>query len=93
MAASARLSLAGATPAIDSLRAAAGADVAILPYQLEPALAVAGGQAARILIADEVGLGKTIQAGLIVAETLARRGDAHVLVLCPAGLREQWYAS
>jgi ERCC4-related helicase len=87
----ARLSLAGATPAIDSLRAAAGADVAILPYQLEPALAVAGGQAARILIADEVGLGKTIQAGLIVAETLARRGDSHVLVLCPAGLREQWH--
>jgi superfamily II DNA or RNA helicase len=86
----ARAVLAETTPAIDSLRAAASADVAILPYQLEPALAVAGGQAARVLIADEVGLGKTIQAALIVAETLARRGDAHVLVLCPAGLREQW---
>jgi superfamily II DNA or RNA helicase len=86
----ARTALAEATPAIDSLRAAATADVAILPYQLEPALAVAGGRTARILIADEVGLGKTIQAGLIIAETLARRGDAHVLVLCPAGLREQW---
>ena len=87
----ARAVLAGATPAIDSLRAAAGADVVILPYQLEPALAVAGGRTTRILIADEVGLGKTIQAGLIIAETLARRGDAHVLVLCPAGLREQWH--
>lgn len=86
----ARTALAEATPALDSLRAAVKADVAVLPYQLEPALAVAGGQTTRILIADEVGLGKTIQAGLIIAETLARRGDAHVLVLCPAGLREQW---
>ena len=88
----ARNVLAGATPSVDSLRAAATADVAILPYQLEPALAVVSGRAARILIADEVGLGKTIQAGLIIAETLARRPDAHVLVLCPAGLREQWHA-
>ena len=84
--------LARTTPSIDALRAAATADVAILPYQLEPALAVVGGRAARLLIADDVGLGKTIQAGLIIAETLARRGDAHVLVLCPAGLREQWRA-
>ena len=86
----ARTALAEATPALDSLHAAVRADVAVLPYQLEPALAVAGGQATRILIADDVGLGKTIQAGLIISETLARRGDAHVLVLCPAGLREQW---
>ena len=86
----ARTVLGRATPAIDSLRAAATADVDVLPYQLEPALAVIGGGAARVLIADEVGMGKTIQAGLIVAETLARRVDAHVLVLCPAGLRQQW---
>ena len=86
----ARRVLATPAPAIDSLRAPANADIAILPYQLEPALALIDGTAARILIADEVGLGKTIQAGLIVAETLARRQDAHVLVLCPAGLRAQW---
>ena len=89
----ARTVLAEATPAIDSLRAAARADVAILPYQLEPAVAIAGGQTTRILIADEVGLGKTVQAGLIISETLARRGNAHVLVLCPAGLREQWHGA
>jgi superfamily II DNA or RNA helicase len=86
----ARAVLAHTTPAFDSLRAAASADVAILPYQLEPALALVSGEAARILIADEVGLGKTVQAGLMISETLARRADAHVLVLCPAGLREQW---
>ena len=86
----ARQALARTPPTIDSLRAAATADISILPYQLEPALALVSGLAARILIADEVGLGKTVQAGLLVAETLARRADAHVLVLCPAGLRQQW---
>jgi superfamily II DNA or RNA helicase len=86
----AREVLARTSPSIDSLRAAATADISILPYQLEPALALVSGLAARILIADEVGLGKTVQAGLLVAETLARRADAHVLVLCPAGLRQQW---
>ena len=82
--------LARAVPSMDSLRAAATADIAILPYQLEPALALVSGAAARILIADDVGLGKTIQAGLIVSETLARHHDAHVLIVCPAGLRTQW---
>jgi superfamily II DNA or RNA helicase len=86
----AREVLARTTPSIDSLRAATTADISILPYQLEPALALVSGRAARILIADEVGLGKTVQAGLLVAETLTRRTDAHILVLCPAGLRQQW---
>jgi ERCC4-related helicase len=86
----ARHVLAAAAPACDSLRAPANADIAILPYQLEPALALINGAAARVLIADEVGLGKTVQAGLMIAETIARRQDAHVLVLCPAGLRTQW---
>jgi SNF2 family DNA or RNA helicase len=86
----ARRVLAEAVPAIDSLLSPSAADIAILPYQLEPALALIDGTAARILITDEVGLGKTVQAGVIIAETLARRQDAHVLVLCPAGLRAQW---
>jgi superfamily II DNA or RNA helicase len=49
-------------------------------------LAVAAG-ATRILIADAVGLGKTVQAGLIVAHLAA---PARVLIATPAGLREQW---
>ena len=87
----AREALAQATPSAYSLVAAAAADISVLPYQLEPALAVVRSVAARVLIADEVGLGKTVQAGLIIAETLARRTDATVLVLCPAGLRDQWH--
>src|SRR5262249_28249259 len=68
-------------------RAAFSGDV--LPYQLAPALAVAAG-ASRLLLADEVGLGKTIQAGWILADLLAREPDARALIAVPAGLRDQW---
>ena len=86
----ARSALAGAVPRWTSLRAAARTNLAVLPFQLEPAIAVARGDACRVLIADEVGLGKTIQAGLIVAEALVRTPDARVLIVAPAGMREQW---
>jgi superfamily II DNA or RNA helicase len=88
----ARAILANTVPDWTSLRAAARADLTILPFQLEPAMAVTRGVACRILIADEVGLGKTIQAGLIIAETLVRTPDGRVLVVSPAGLRDQWRA-
>ena len=84
-----RAVLAAQGPA-DALQTAASADIDLLPHQLEPVLAIAQGRACRVLIADEVGLGKTIQAGLIVAELRARQAAARVLVLTPAGLREQW---
>jgi len=61
----------------------------LFAYQLEPALAVLAGRR-RILIADDVGLGKTVQAALIIAETLRHRADARVLVLAPAPLLAQW---
>ena len=41
------------------------AQIDLLPHQLEPALAIAGGRGCRLLLADAVGLGKTIQAGLV----------------------------
>ena len=86
----ARSALAEAVPRWTSLRAAARANLTVLPFQLEPAIAVARGDTCRLLIADEVGLGKTIQAGLVIAETLARSPDARVLIVAPAGLRDQW---
>jgi superfamily II DNA or RNA helicase len=73
----------------DSLRGAAGAGIDILDYQLEPAIACARG-ATRLLLADEVGLGKTIQAGLILADLRTRDESARALILCPAGLCAQW---
>lgn len=58
-------------------------------WQLAPALAVLGG-ATRLLLADAVGLGKTVQAGLVLAELMARGLVERALVLTPAGLREAW---
>jgi superfamily II DNA or RNA helicase len=43
-----------------------------------------------LLISDDVGLGKTIEAGLILAELILRRRVRRVLILCPASLRVQW---
>jgi SNF2 family DNA or RNA helicase len=72
------------------LRAAGAARIDLFAFQLEPALAVVRGLATRLLIADEVGLGKTIQAGLVIAELQERGWCDRALVLTPAGLREQW---
>jgi hypothetical protein len=70
---------------------AARASIDLHAYQLEPALAVLRG-ATRVLLADAVGLGKTIQAGLILAELAARGWADRALVLCPPGLRGAWAA-
>ncbi len=43
-----------------------------------------------LLLADDVGLGKTIEAGLIMAELILRRRVRRILILCPASLRSQW---
>ena len=84
----ARIAQHAAGPRAGRLRVAA-THPRLLPYQLSPALAVAAGEA-RILLADEVGLGKTIQAGWIIADALSRDRNTHVLVAVPAGLRQQW---
>lgn len=59
-------------------------------YQLVPVLMALDMPRVRLLIADDVGLGKTIEAGLITLELLARKQVSRVLVLTPANLREQW---
>ncbi len=82
-------SIVSRTVGIHTLPAAGAAAVAILSYQLEPALAFATG-ARRVLIADDVGLGKTIQAGAVIAELLRREPVARVLILVPSALRRQW---
>jgi superfamily II DNA or RNA helicase len=86
-----RALLAGHAPP-SGLRAARLAQIDLLPHQLEPALALVLGRGSRVLLADDVGLGKTIQAGLIIAELTARGMAERVLILTPAGLRDQWAA-
>ena len=64
--------------------------IRLLPYQLEPALAVFRHGATRVLIADDVGVGKTVEGGLIVREVAGAAHDARILILVPASLKDQW---
>jgi len=60
------------------------------PHQIEAALTVLRRMRGRALLADEVGLGKTIEAGLVMKELLLRGLARKVLVLVPASLTVQW---
>jgi superfamily II DNA or RNA helicase len=71
-------------------RTAASASLRLLPHQFEPLLSVLRHGTTRLLIADDVGLGKTIQAGLVLSELAARADGFRALVLVPASLRDQW---
>lgn len=75
-----------------ALSETARARIRLIAYQLEPALAVLRDGATRLLIADAVGLGKTIQAGVLLAELHASNDGFRAIVIVPAGLREQWAA-
>lgn len=59
-------------------------------YQLVPLLKALRMPRVNLLLADDVGLGKTIEAGLILSELLIRRRVERVLILTPASLRLQW---
>lgn len=61
-----------------------------MPHQFKPVLNFLDSPSGGILIADEVGLGKTIEAGLIWTELKARFDATRLLVICPAMLREKW---
>jgi superfamily II DNA or RNA helicase len=61
-----------------------------LAYQFKPVLQFLDSPCNGILIADEVGLGKTIEAGLIWTELRARLDAKRLLIVCPAMLREKW---
>lgn len=60
------------------------------PYQLVPLLMVLKQEVSRVLIADEVGLGKTVEALLIARELLDRGEIRKVTVICPPHLCEKW---
>ena len=61
-------------------------------YQFKPVLKFLESPSNGLLIADEVGLGKTIEAGLIWTELRTRFDARRLMVLCPAMLREKWRA-
>jgi len=67
-----------------------GARVAPISHQLHIAQEAADREQTRVLLADEVGLGKTIEAGLIIKRRLLSGRDKRILLLVPANLKHQW---
>lgn len=59
-------------------------------YQLDPVVRAVQMPRVNLLIADDVGLGKTIEAGMVLLELIIRHRARRVLVVCPAGLQIQW---
>ncbi|MCZ2109534.1 MAG: DISARM system SNF2-like helicase DrmD [Dehalococcoidia bacterium] len=77
---------------VQALQAPFRSGIAIEDYQLDPL--VRGLQMPRVnlLIADDVGLGKTIEAGLVAQELLLRHRARTILIVCPASLQLKWQA-
>src|SRR3972149_11890027 len=85
------LTLQKASSSIQSLsRSIASARVDLNPHQVHAALFALQSPLSRgVILADEVGLGKTIEAGLVLCQFWSER-KRRLLVLCPASIRKQW---
>ncbi|MDC1207994.1 DISARM system SNF2-like helicase DrmD [Litorivicinus sp.] len=64
--------------------------VCIEDFQLDPLVRAINMARANLLIADDVGLGKTIEAGLVIQEMLLRHRARSVIIICPASLQQKW---
>lgn len=73
-----------------SLRGLRGNRAGLIPHQLHIAQEVGRRIAPRVLLADEVGLGKTIEAGMILQQQLLAEKVQRVLILVPENLQHQW---
>jgi superfamily II DNA or RNA helicase len=82
----------GAITSADSrtLQAPFRSGATVEAYQLEPVRRALNNARANMLLADDVGLGKTIEAGLVIQELLLRHRARTVCVICPAGLAIKW---
>ena len=80
------------TPALSTLYSLNSARVDFIPYQYRPVLKFIKSDRPRLLIADSVGVGKTIEAGLILRELQARAEIKSVLIICPRPLvaEQKW---
>lgn len=73
-----------------TLQAPFRSSAAVEAYQLEPLRRALEAPRANLLLADDVGLGKTVEAGLVVQELLLRHRARSVIIVCPAGLVIKW---
>lgn len=74
----------------DKLSSLSNSRTRLLPHQIEATHVVASALRPRYLLADEVGLGKTVEAGLILKELFFRKGYSRALICTPAPLTIQW---
>ncbi|MDB4712358.1 helicase-related protein [Verrucomicrobiales bacterium] len=81
------------SPSSASLFSMRSGHIDFVPYQYRPALKLIRADRPRLLIADEVGVGKTIEAGLIIKELRARMDISSILVICPKALvaERKWF--
>ncbi len=82
----------GAIQSVDAvnLQAPFRAGISVVDYQLDPVVRALQMPRANLLIADDVGLGKTIEAGLVAQELILRQRVRSILVVCPASLQIKW---
>ena len=73
-------------PSLSTLYSLNSARIDFIPYQFRPVMKFIRADRPRLLIADEVGVGKTIEAGLIIRELQARRDINSILIICPRHL-------
>lgn len=78
------------TADVKSVQSPFRSGIEIEDYQLDPVVRSIQMPRANLLIADDVGLGKTIEAGLTILELIIRHRARRVLVVCPAALQVQW---
>lgn len=76
---------------VTTLQAPFRSGIQIKDYQLEPVAKALRMPRVALLVADDVGLGKTIEAGLVVQEMLLRHRARRVIVVCPAPLTVKWH--
>jgi len=76
---------------VKALQAPFRSGVDLEDYQLDPVVRAIQMPRVNLLIADDVGLGKTIEAGLVCQELLIRHRARKILVICPAALQIQWH--
>ena len=77
--------------ATSSIKGLLGPRVSLIPHQFFIAHEVAARYAPRVLLADEVGLGKTIEAGLIIHQQLMTGRSRRVMIIVPPALNFQWF--
>lgn len=73
-----------------ALQAPFRSGISIEEYQLDPVVRALGMPRVNLLIADDVGLGKTIEAGLVIQELLLRHRARSVMIVCPSSLQIKW---